>query len=211
MAVCTFYLARHGETEFNKKGFIMGHKDSPLTEKGIAQAEALAEDLRQVHFDAAFSSDLERSYHTAEIVAASRGLTIVHRPELRERSYGIYEGGSLAAYRLVMHALRQKLKHLTLAEKWKYHYPDGIENDESLMERLVSFLHAAAVTYAGKTVLVVSHGAVLRTFLVYTGYATRDEVPAGSIKNGGYLIVESDGTHFFIRGHRGLELRTAKK
>lgn len=189
----------------------MGHKDSPLTDTGIAQAEALARDLRSVHFDAVFSSDLERSYHTAEIIAASRGLTIVHRPELRERSYGIYEGRSLAVYRLVMHALRRKLQHLTLAEKWQYPYPGGIENDESLMNRFTSFLHATAETYAGKTVLILSHGAVLRTFLVYVGYATRDEVPAGAIKNGGYLIVESDGDNFFIRGHRGLQLHTAKK
>ena len=53
---CTLYLARHGETEWNVARTVIGQKDSPLTEKGILQAEETAETLRNVKFDAIFSS-----------------------------------------------------------------------------------------------------------------------------------------------------------
>ncbi len=39
---CTFYLVRHGQTEWNTKKIMQGHLDSPLTEKGIEQAKMTA-------------------------------------------------------------------------------------------------------------------------------------------------------------------------
>ena len=57
---CTIYLIRHGETEWNEKKLIQGHSDIPLNEKGKLQSEQLGEKLKDIHFEAVFSSDLIR-------------------------------------------------------------------------------------------------------------------------------------------------------
>ena len=45
---CTLYLVRHGETEWNVKGIVMGQKDSPLTGQGVFQAQATAQELKDI-------------------------------------------------------------------------------------------------------------------------------------------------------------------
>ncbi|MBI2630816.1 histidine phosphatase family protein [Candidatus Nomurabacteria bacterium] len=54
---CTLYLVRHGETEWNVKKITQGQSESTLTENGIRQAEETAEKLKDIKFDAIFSSD----------------------------------------------------------------------------------------------------------------------------------------------------------
>ena len=74
--LCTLYLVRHGETEWNKTGIVMGQLDSPLTEAGLGQAKTTAQELKGVNFDAIFSSDLHRAHKTAEIIKLERELVI---------------------------------------------------------------------------------------------------------------------------------------
>jgi alpha-ribazole phosphatase len=59
---CIIYLVRHGETEWNVKKITQGQSESYLTEKGVEQAKETAEKLKDVKFDAIFSSDLNRTY-----------------------------------------------------------------------------------------------------------------------------------------------------
>jgi 2,3-bisphosphoglycerate-dependent phosphoglycerate mutase len=53
-----FIVVRHGETQWNVESRIQGHMDSPLTEKGVQQAEAIAARLAKERFDVLVSSDL---------------------------------------------------------------------------------------------------------------------------------------------------------
>ena len=62
-------IVRHGQTQWNLKLIRQGHLDSPLTEKGMAQAKALAQRLAQEKFSALYSSDLGRAVQTAEMIA----------------------------------------------------------------------------------------------------------------------------------------------
>ena len=62
------YLMRHGETLFNKRRKIQGWCDSPLTNKGIKQAEVARECLKDIQFDHYYSSTSERCCDTLEIV-----------------------------------------------------------------------------------------------------------------------------------------------
>lgn len=84
----TFLLARHGESEANKNGTVAGHEDSPLTEKGIEQANEFATILKSKNISKIISSDLSRSKDTAEIIARELGLTVEVWKELREIDYG---------------------------------------------------------------------------------------------------------------------------
>lgn len=91
----TIYLVRHGQTFFNTTGQVQGFADSPLTEKGIDQAQQVGNHLSDIKFDTAFSSDLGRQRNTAkEILSKNKN----DKPELiehngfKEWNYGGYEG-----------------------------------------------------------------------------------------------------------------------
>jgi broad specificity phosphatase PhoE len=72
----TIYLTRHGETEWNEKKIIQGHSDIPLNKKGIKQANLLGMELKNIHFDAVFSSDLVRAKKSAEIMIKGKNLPL---------------------------------------------------------------------------------------------------------------------------------------
>jgi broad specificity phosphatase PhoE len=87
------FLARHGETEWNRSGRWQGKTDIPLSELGCAQARMLAARLRDRGVAEIHTSDLSRARETAEIVAAALGITHISLdPRLRERGFGCFEG-----------------------------------------------------------------------------------------------------------------------
>ena len=65
----TFYLVRHGNTEHNKNGIVIGQSDSALTSEGLENANLIADKLCSVDFKAIYSSDLGRASTTALIIA----------------------------------------------------------------------------------------------------------------------------------------------
>lgn len=85
-------MVRHGETEWNLEQRIQGQGDSPLTPKGLAQAEAIAERLARERFDVLVASDLGRAMRTAGAIARRCGLEVVPDARLRERDFGAGEG-----------------------------------------------------------------------------------------------------------------------
>jgi probable phosphoglycerate mutase len=85
-------LLRHGETTWNAIRRVQGQLDSPLSTRGLEQAEALAQRLRDEKFDALYASDLSRAFDTARKIAALTGLEIHIDERLRERHYGKFQG-----------------------------------------------------------------------------------------------------------------------
>lgn len=94
----TIYLVRHGRTLFNELNKVQGCSDSPLTETGERRAAELGAVFKKegITFDAAFTSDLGRARQTAKIVlshSASPDAPLVETADLREVSFGMFEGG----------------------------------------------------------------------------------------------------------------------
>ena len=123
---------------------------------------------------------------------------------LRERFFGEWEGRTISDF-------VEKNKHLFDLEK-KFSesqrqifkpYPDYESNSETA-GRMLTFLREVAATYIAKTVLVVAHGSILRSMLMHLGFAKTDELPAGSIENTGYVVLQSDGVDFFIKETKGV-------
>ena len=85
-------LIRHGETEHNKDDTVTGQLDVSLNKFGVEQAEKAAERLENWSFDAAYSSDLERTYETVRIIAERHDLHPEAFEEFRERAFGEFEG-----------------------------------------------------------------------------------------------------------------------
>lgn len=86
------YIMRHGETLFNLQHRTQGWCDSPLTERGIAEASRAGLFMKNfpVHFDAFFSSSSERACDTMELVFP--GMTYIRLKGLKEMNFGAFEG-----------------------------------------------------------------------------------------------------------------------
>lgn len=92
--VLTFYIIRHGKTLLNTLDRVQGWCDSPLTPHGIDVARYLGLGMKELHFDAAYSSDLRRTRQTAEVILEAKGqsdLSIVEKFGFREACFGSYE------------------------------------------------------------------------------------------------------------------------
>lgn len=151
-----FIVVRHGETQWNVESRVQGHRDSPLTAAGLAQAEAVAARLACEAFDVLVSSDLGRALQTAQAVARRCGREVLADPRLRERHFGEGEG-------------------MTYGEL-DYHWPDvfsrvretdpdfvipGGESRRQFHERVRGAFESLAREHEGARVAVVSHGGVL--------------------------------------------------
>lgn len=196
----TIYIVRHGETKWNVKRKMQGHKDSPLTKKGIEQAKDIKKELKNIHFYRIFSSDLLRAKRTAEIIALEKKLAVTTTKALRERSFGKYEGASVKEMQNLVTKLKKSLKK----EKISYGMIDDIENNEQLLLRLIPFLREIAIAYKGKNILLVSHGGVIKLLLIHFGFASYDNYEKLYVKNTSYIKLESDGVDFFIKKTKGI-------
>ncbi|OZI23054.1 histidine phosphatase family protein [Bordetella genomosp. 9] len=154
------WLIRHGETDWNRARRLQGWQDTPLNAHGANQARRLAErldeDARNGGFDALYSSDLQRTLHTAEPAAARLDLPVRPEPGLRERCYGVLEGVTMD---------RLDIEQPEAAAAWKSREPDRpLDGGESLRQfhnRIVATIDDIAERHDGGRVLVFTHGGVL--------------------------------------------------
>jgi len=202
----TFYIARHGETEWNAQNLMQGQKDSLLTPKGIEQAKNLADKLKQIKFDQIFSSDLARAKKTAEIVALEHKLIVSTSKLLRESSFGKFEGMKISGFNQLIKKQLEEMKTLTTKDRLKYRMEKSMETDEEAVSRLLTFLREISLAYSNKKILLVSHGKIMRTLLIHLGIGDYESLPRGSIKNTAYIVLESDGIEFFVKQLHGIEI-----
>jgi 2,3-bisphosphoglycerate-dependent phosphoglycerate mutase len=184
-----FILIRHGETIWNVEGRFQGQQDSPLTPLGIAQAEAAAAHVCTCAPTALYSSDLTRTLQTAQPIADTTGLTIIHEPALRERNLGIFEG--------LTHA-EAKIRHVAEYTRFATRDPEYVlpagESLAQLSRRGMGILERLAHRHPGERVAVVSHGALLTAILRHIqGIALHLPSPF-TIHNGSISRVHYSGT-----------------
>ena len=161
----TIYLVRHGQTEANQTGVFQGHADVPLDSSGLEQARLVGERLRQVPFDAILSSDLSRAAVTARAIAGERPVLL--RKELREWDLGHWVGLTFAQV-----AERFPEEYRNFKDIASEGAIEGGESRAQFNARADRVLRALADEFAGKTILCVSHGGVLRAmFRAAAGFA----------------------------------------
>lgn len=149
-------LIRHGETEWNRERRMQGHTDTPLTDAGLAQAEALGRRLAGSRFAALYSSDLSRAWHTAVVIAGRTGHEVIADPRLRERAFGIFEG---------LTAEEMEARHPEEFERFQSRDPDyvipGGESAREFHSRCLACLADIAQRHSDGSVVVITHGLVL--------------------------------------------------
>jgi broad specificity phosphatase PhoE len=201
----TIYIVRHGETEHNINGIAQGHTDSPLTPDGIKQALDLAQMFKDIPFDIAFASDLSRAYKTAGIILSDRNIEVIKSELLRERNYGVYDGRPSKLFKEENMEMFELLKTIPRKEKRKIKFAPSIESDEEIVNRLITFLNKAVEENTGKTILITTHGGIMRAFLNHLDWNGEVDLKAGAIKNTGYIKLKINGDNFLIEDVVGVE------
>jgi broad specificity phosphatase PhoE len=149
-------IVRHGETEDNVKRIVQGQRQGKLTKKGVEQAKKLAQRLKDEKIDVIFSSDLQRAKDTTKEIAKFHKVTIYYTSELREISFGVYQGKPYESYWDDFHRSGYSIIDFK---------PEKGENTIELKERLQKFLDKLLKEYKGKIVLISAHGRVNRMLL----------------------------------------------
>lgn len=161
-------LVRHGETTWNAAGLVQGHCDrATLTDTGRSQARRLAcrmaaSESRPIR--ALYTSDLARSRSTAEPLSGRLGLALRIDARLRERRFGVIEGGPLS----LATAETTGIEHGRVVDPDAR--PAGGESLRDLYLRTASFLDGLlAESEAGEAgdVVAVTHGGTIRVALAY--------------------------------------------
>ena len=152
------FLVRHGETEWNLTRRYQGWGDSPLTPRGVAQAEAIGRrlrDLPEAAGVAVVSSPLGRARRTAALIQAARGdlAPVAVDERLREISLGAWDGLD----RDEIAALSPGIFDGDGRYEWYFGTPDG-ETYDAFAGRIAAWLAAARE----RTLIVVAHGIVTR-------------------------------------------------
>jgi broad specificity phosphatase PhoE len=160
----TLYFVRHGETQFNVERRMQGFCDSPLTEKGIAQAKALGRGLAEIEFTAAYSSESQRVVDTANLAIGDRVIPLSTDGRLKEMNFGVLESlletEISAQFGNILETLFS-LKDLHLAA------PDG-ESYVQLFSRTSLAIEEVIKKHEleGGNILVFSHGVTLGNYLM---------------------------------------------
>jgi len=160
----TVYLLRHGESVWNVDGNrYCGATDVPLTERGKEQARQVRDLLKEVRFDAVYSSPLERAYMTAQIATPHDPAGVIIAQELKEASFGQWEGKRREEF---------IAENPALWEAWETDpgiaRAGGTGNTAmEIVSRVDDFFQRAAQKHPNGTILVVAHNAVNRFYLAY--------------------------------------------
>lgn len=155
MTGARFAVLRHAPTAWNDSRRLQGMTDIPLGADGEAVARswrlpAPARDWRRV------CSPLERARRTAELLSPAAPAAI--EPRLREMSFGVWEGWTVAELRATIGA-----SFLEAEQRGLDFQPPGGETPRATMLRLSDW--ASAVAADGHPVVAISHKAAIRALL----------------------------------------------
>ncbi len=137
------YIIRHGQTDLNKQHRAQGRKGLPLNEDGLTQANLLGQNLKDIKFDAIFSSPQERALQTARLASGQEPIV--------DNRLNVYDLGSA--------------DNLLYSEiKMVGNIPDpeiyaGVEEPNAFVKRLNSFINDLIKQFGNtnKNILVCGH------------------------------------------------------
>ena len=155
------YLLRHGETTYNADGNrYCGRTDIELTEKGMGQANLARTLLKDVQFDAIYSSPLKRAQITAAIASGS---DVVTDARLIEVDFGDWEGKTREEF-----IAENELLWTNWSADPQIANAGGTgESGKAIVERVDGFFKEIQQKHANGTILVVAHNGVNRLYMAY--------------------------------------------
>ena len=154
------YLIRHGETDYNSELRFQGQIDIPLNQKGIEQAEKVADFFKDIPLQTIYTSTLQRARTTAEIIGKAKGIEPQETDALREMSFGIWEN------------MNSKDIQKNYAKEWKDFFaspasttiPKG-ESMSDVQKRAYPVVQQILDEHPEGDVAFVAHGGIIRVLI----------------------------------------------
>lgn len=231
-------VLRHGESQWNHENKFCGWIDIPLSTKGENEARHAGELILQtgVKPDIMYTLMLQRSIKTGELI-----LETIHRMwiphiktwRLNERHYGLFQGRDknevyeqygkekFQYYRRNFHAVPPQLDVDTdesIDERYADLSRDEIPTGESLeltMKRIIPFVESQMVevnmVQENKTVLIVTHGSIVRSLIKHFVNVSDDEISKVNAPTGVPLVFELDETGKLAKDYYYLDEGLAQK
>jgi broad specificity phosphatase PhoE len=180
------YVARHGETDWNREGRYQGQRESQLTDTGVAQAGALGEALSHKGVTRVIASPLARCVETARPLADRLGVAVETDRDLIEIAHGSWEG-----------RLRSALEHEDAAQMrtWREH-PEAIhfEGGESLAQVDDRWRTFVARLGDADDIAIVTHDVIVRLAILYATSAPLAALWQPRVVNGGFAVFRGRGS-----------------
>jgi probable phosphoglycerate mutase len=181
--VSEFYLVRHGDHDWLKKGIAGRIPGVHLNARGKKQAEELSQRLARVKFDGIYSSPLERAMESAEPIARAKGMEIKVAPEILELDFGEWSGATL-----------ETIKNDPRWAEWNRHrsvtrMPGG-ELMNEVQNRVVAFLARLHAENREGIFALFSHGDVIRSAVCYFLGMPLDLLPRLDVEPASVSIVQ---------------------
>ena len=194
------YIVRHGETEWNVIKRFQGQLNTPLTEKGIEKLKETGKELEDVTFEEVYTSELERTVNSAEIILnENRGyknkkMELKKLAELNEVHFGVWQG---LKYEEVF------LKYPEEANNYFYNVKNykaenvEAENLKDALERFLRGINKILDNHKSGNILIVTHGTVFEMFINYVGNSSIFDIDERTLMgNGDYKIFSYEDGKF---------------
>ena len=190
------YIVRHGQTEWNVLEKFQGQLNSPLTPEGIEKVKETAKELKNVNFEAGYTSQMGRTIATAEIIlennkyeqekTSDQKLKLQKLSELNEIHFGEWQGltfkETFVKYPKEAHNYFYDVKNYNAKNIKGEELKDGLE-------RFLKGLEKIREEQKSGNILIVTHGTVLELFFNYIQNREADDLDERKlIGNGQYKI-----------------------
>jgi phosphoglycerate mutase len=194
------YIVRHGETEWNVIKRFQGQLNTPLTEKGMEKLRETGKNLENVMFEEIYTSELERTVNSAEIILnENRGyknkkMELKKLAELNEVYFGVWQG---LKYEEVF------LKYPEEANNYFYNVKNykaeniKAENLKDALKRFLRGINKILDSHKSGNILVVTHGTVFEMFINYVENSSIFDIDERTLMgNGDYKIFSYEDGKF---------------
>lgn len=181
-------LIRHGETEWNSQKRMQGHLNSDLSKVGMNQIKALGEWMKKVSFDHIYSSDSMRAELTAKSITNYTEHLLKSDIRIREKNLGVFEG-------LTSDEAKEKYPEIFKLFKnaGKNYVIENGESTQQLLDRSLEFIEDIRVRHSGQSVVIVTHGGVVRVLIKHILGISLDTPTNFHIKNTGIFEIIGNG------------------
>ncbi len=199
-------LVRHGESQWNAKGWWTGLTDIGLTEKGIEEAKQAGRLLADIHFDRAYTSMLIRAQDTLTNILRTIGqpdIPISRHAALNERDYGAYTGRN--KWEIQKEVGDEKF--LKIRRGWDEPIPNG-ETLKNVYTRVMPYYRnvISSDIEQGKHILIVAHGNSLRALIKHLENVPDEKIASIELKTGEAYVYTLDEKGIVVKK----EIRAAK-
>lgn len=164
-------IARHGETDYNRKGLLQGRGiDAPLNETGKEQAIRLSGYLKSYKTEELYSSNLKRTWQTAKPYCEYLDIPTIREENLDEMDFGDFEGLSFGEIANEISDLQKAWKSGDTSVR----IPGG-ESPDEVFDRANDSVQSIINSFAGTTLTLILHGRLIRVLLSeWLGYGLQN-------------------------------------